>query len=409
MPDSKSKIPIPDSLTSSTYMPKAETLAVQDKEGHLSIGIPKEVTMQENRTALVPSSVQTLVGRGHRVLVETGAGDKSSFSDHDFSEAGADIAYSQEEVYKADVILKVAPPTLKEIELMHADQILISPLQLPIISDRYIRQLQAKRVTAIAMEYLKDDTNSFPIVRIMSEMAGLSAILTASELLSTTNGGNGVLLGGISGVPPAKVVILGAGIVAEYASRTALGLGAEVRIFDDNVSKLKRIQTQLGRQLYTSTFNPIYLKRELQYADVVIGAMHSKSGRTPIVVTEDMVSQMRNGSVIVDVSIDQGGCFETSEVTHHDHPTFIKNGVIHYCVPNIASKVARTASIAVSNIITPILLNAASPGSIGSLLFRDRGLRHGVYIYKGRLTNEYLGRRFNLKSTNLDLLLTVGT
>lgn len=406
MPESKSKIPIPDSLTSGGYQTQAETLAIDRKEDHLSIGIPKEVTIQENRAALVPSGVNTLVGHGHRVLVETGAGDKSSFSDHDFSEAGAQIAHSQEEVYKADVILKVAPPTLREIELMHADQILISPLQLPIISDRYIRSLQAKRVTAIAMEYLKDSGDSFPIVRIMSEMAGLSAILTASELLDTTHGGTGVLLGGISGVPPAKVVILGAGIVAEYATRTALGLGAQVRIFDNDVSKLKRIQTLVGTQLYTSTINSIYLNRELKHADVVIGAMHSKSGRTPIVVTEEMVANMRKGSVIVDVSIDQGGCFETSEVTRHDNPTFIKHDVIHYCVPNIASKIARTASIAVSNIITPILLNAASPGSIGSLLFRDHGLRHGVYIYKGRLTNEYLGRRFGLKSTDLDLLLT---
>ncbi|MEL6719566.1 MAG: alanine dehydrogenase [Bacteroidota bacterium] len=406
MADSKKKIPIPESLTSSTFQTQTETLQLKKRPSHLSIGIPREVTMQENRTALVPSAVSTLVGRGHRVLVETQAGEKSSFSDHDYSEAGADIAYSQEEVYKADVILKVAPPTLKEIDLMHSDQILISPLQLPIINENYIKKLQAKRVIAIAMEYLKDDSHSFPIVRIMSELAGLSAILTASELLSTTNGGAGVLLGGISGVPPAKVVILGAGIVAEYATRTALGLGAEVRIFDDNVSKLKRIQTLLGQQLYTSTINPVYLKRELQNADVAIGAIHSQSGRTPVVVTEQMVSQMKNGAVIVDVSIDQGGCFETSEVTRHDRPTFIKHGVTHYCVPNIASKVARTASIAVSNIITPILLKAASTGSIQQLLTHDHGLRHGVYIYKGRLTNEYLGRRFNIKCTDLDLLLT---
>ncbi|MEM8528444.1 MAG: alanine dehydrogenase [Bacteroidota bacterium] len=406
MADSKKKIPIPESLTASSFQTQTEMLQVKERPSHLSIGIPKEVTMQENRTALVPSAVLTLVGRGHRVLVETQAGEKSSFSDHDYSEAGADIAYSPEEVFKADVILKVAPPTLKEIDLMHSDQILISPLQLPIISENYIKKLQAKRVIAIAMEYLKDDSHSFPIVRIMSELAGLSSILTASELLSATNGGTGVLLGGISGVPPAKVVILGAGIVAEYATRTALGLGAEVRIFDDNVSKLKRIQTLIGQQLYTSTINPVYLKRELRNADVAIGAMHSQSGRTPIVVTEHMVSQMKNGAVIVDVSIDQGGCFETSKVTRHDHPTFVKHGVTHYCVPNIASKVARTASIAVSNIITPILLKAASTGSIQQLLTKDHGLRHGVYIYKGRLTNEYLGRRFNIKCTDLDLLLT---
>ncbi|MEM0994785.1 MAG: alanine dehydrogenase [Bacteroidota bacterium] len=406
MADGKKKIPIPESLTSGSLQPQYETLQVQQKQGQLSIGIPKEVSMQENRTALVPSAVGTLVGRGHRVIIEMGAGEKSSFSDHDYSEFGGEIAYSQEEVYKADVILKVAPPTLPEIELMHPDQILITPLQLPVISDRYIKKLQAKRVIAIAMEYLKDKGDSFPIVRTMSELAGLSAILTASELLSTTNGGTGLLLGGISGVPPARVVILGAGIVAEYATRTALGLGAEVRIFDDNVSKLKRIQTLVGHQLYTSTLNTVYLQRELKQANVAIGAIHSESGRTPIVVTEDMVQQMKTGAVIVDVSIDQGGCFETSVVTKHDRPTFVKHGVIHYCVPNIASKVSRTASIAVSNIITPILLSAASSGSIERLLFRDHGLRHGVYIYKGRLTNEYLARRFNIKWTDLNLLLT---
>ncbi len=399
----KKKVHISPSLT---YDTQPEVLQVAQKRGGLSIGIPKEVIMQENRTALVPSSVMTLVGHGHRILVESEAGKKSNFTNHDYSEAGAEIAYSQEQVYKADVILKVAPPTLDEIELMHAGQILISPLQLPIINEEYIKQLQEKRVIALAMEYLMDESGSFPIVRIMSELAGLCAMLTAAELLTNTHNGVGVLLGGISGVPPAKVVILGAGIVAEYATRTALGLGVEVRIFDDNVSKLKRLQTLVGHQLYTSTINPVYLKRELLNADVVIGAIHSKSGRTPVVVTEQMVMNMKPGAVIVDVSIDQGGCFETSEVTTHDNPTFIQHDVIHYCVPNIASKVSRTASVSVSNIITPILLKAASTGSIEQLLYNDRGLRHGVYIYKGWLTNEYLGKRFNIKSTNIDLLMT---
>jgi alanine dehydrogenase len=399
----KKKIQIPPSLS---YQTQAETLQVAQRQDSLSIGIPKEVIMQEKRIALVPSSVATLVGRGHQVIIEAGAGEKSNFSDHNYAEAGAEIAYSPEPVYKASVILKVAPPTLSEIQLMRPNQILISPLQLPIISDEYIKKLQEKRVIAVAMEYLKNESGTFPIVQIMSELAGLCAILTAAELLADPENGTGVLLGGISGVPPAKVVILGAGVVAEYASRTALGLGAEVRIFDDNVAKLKRIQTLLGRQLYTSTLNPIYLRRELLNADVAIGAIHSKSGRTPVVVTEDMIQNMKQGAVIVDISIDQGGCFETSEVTSHDSPTFIKHGVIHYCVPNIASKVSRTASIAISNIISPILLQSASAGSIEQLLYQDHGLRHGVYIYKGWLTNEYLGRRFSIKSTNIDLLMT---
>ena len=402
----KKKIPIPKEFTEGQFIPQTEMLQLQQKPNKLYIGIPKEVTIQENRVALVPSSVATLIGHGHRVVVETEAGLKSNFSDHDYSETGAEIAYSRQEVYKADVIIKVAPPTLAEIELMHPNQLLISPLQLPIISAEYVNKLRQKRVIALAMEYIMDESGTFPVVRIMSEMAGISSMLTAAELLATTSGGKGVLLGGISGVPSARVVILGAGIVAEYATRTALGLGAEVRIFDNNIYKLKRLQNQVGRALYTSAINPHYLQKELVTADVAIGAIHSKSGRTPVVVSEDMVAKMKAGAVIIDVSIDQGGCFATSEVTSLDKPTFIKHDVTHYCVPNIASRVSRTASIAVSNILTPILLKAGSTGSIEYLLFNNLGLRHGVYTYKGCLTNSYLGERFDIKSTDLDLLIT---
>lgn len=406
MSEKEKKIPVPKTLSEGQYQTQPETLQLRPKPGKLFIGIPKEEALQENRVALIPSSVATLIGHGHRVVVETQAGEKSNYTDHDYSEAGADIAYSKEQVYKADIIIKVAPPLLKEIDLMHPNQMLISPLQLPIISADYINKLRYKRVIALAMEYIKDESNTFPIVRIMSEMAGLSSILTAAELMATTSGGKGVLLGGISGVPSAKVVILGAGIVAEYATRTALGLGAEIRVFDNNIYKLKRLQNQVGRPLYTSALNPVYLERELVSADVVIGAVHSKSGRAPIIVSEDMVAKMKAGAVIIDVSIDQGGCFATSEVTTIDKPTFVKHGVVHYCVPNIASRVSRTASMAVSNILTPILLKAGSTGSLEHLFVSNLGLRHGVYTYKGCLTNEYLGERFKIKSTDLDLLIT---
>lgn len=406
MSDKKKRIPMPPEFReAASFQTQTETLEVQPRQGRLFIGIPKEVTVQENRIALVPSSVAVLVAHGHRVVIEQGAGSRSNFSDNDYSESGAEIVHSQEEVYKAGVILKVAPPTLKEIDLMSPDQIVISPLQLPLISAEYLYRLRHKRVIALAMEYIKDESDTFPIVRIMSEMAGISALLIAGELMSNTGGGQGILVGGISGVPSTKVVILGAGIVAEYATRTAIGLGAEVRIFDDNIYKLKRLQNQVGRPLYTSSVNPTYLMRELVTAEVVIGAMHSESGRTPMIVSEEMVAKMKPGAVIIDVSIDQGGCFETSEVTTIDKPTFVKHGVIHYCVPNIASRVSRTASIAVSNILTPILLKAGSTGSLESLFFDNPGLRHGVYTYKGSLTNEYLGRRFNIKSTDIDLLL----
>ncbi len=384
---------------------QTETLEIFSKSKPMFIGIPVETTLQESRVALTPSSVATLVANGHRVMIESKAGLKSNFTDQNYNDAGGEIAYSKEQVFQSNVLLKVAPPTLEEIDLMHPAQIVISPLQLSTISAEYINRLKNKRVTAIAMEYMKDQAGSFPIVRIMSEIAGMSAILTAAELLAKGNGGEGILLGGISGVAPAKVVILGAGVVAEYATRAALGLGAEVRIFDNNIYKLMRLQNQIGRQLYTSSIDPYVLERELLTADVAIGAIHSQSGRAPMIVQEEMVAKMKTGSVIIDVSIDQGGCFATSEVTSHTHPTFIKHGVIHYGVPNIPSRTPRTASMAISNIMTPILLKTQFTGSIEDLLYSDFGLRHGVYTFKGFVTNEYIGRRFGLKATNIELLL----
>ncbi len=407
MPATERKIPLPEELTDAYQRTQTETLEVPGGGRELFIGIPSEITLQENRVALVPSSVYTLTNRSHRVLVQRGAGTKSSFSDHEYAECGAEIAQSAEDLYRrAQVIIKVAPPTLEEIDMMQPETVLISPLQLPTISAEYLYRLRHKRIIALAMEYIMDDSGAFPVVRIMSEMAGINAILTAAELLSTNDGGPGVLLAGISGVPSAKVVILGAGIVAEYATRAALGLGAEVRIFDDNIYKLKRIQNAVGRTLYTSSINPVYLKRELITAEVAIGAIHAENGRSPMVVSEDLVRAMKPGSVIIDVSIDQGGCFATSQLTTLDKPTFTQHGVIHYCVPNIASRVGRTASIAVSNILTPLLLQAESSRNFEHFIFKHPGLRNGVYTFKGCLTNEYLGHRFNIKSTQLNLLLT---
>jgi alanine dehydrogenase len=406
MSDKKKKIPIPESLIKQQYQTQTEVLEIVKKREKLTIGIPTETRLQENRVALVPASIAGLVAAGHHVLVEQGAGLKTNYIDHRFSEAGAEIVYSKEEVFKSNILIKVAPPTLEEIDLMHPGQVLISPLQIPILSAEYIEKLLKKRVIALAMEYIKDEFGSFPIVRTMSEIAGITAMTTAAELMTTTNGGKGALLGAISGVPSAKIVILGAGVVAEVATRVALGLGAEVRIFDNNISKLMRIQGIIGRPLNTSSLNSYQLTKELLTADVAIGAMHSSAGRSPVIVSEDIVAEMKPGAVIIDISIDQGGCFATSRVTTHEKPTFIKHGVIHYCVPNIASKVARTASIAVSNIMTPLLLKAGDTGSIEDLLFNNRGLRNGVYTFKGSLTNEYLSKRFGLKFTDLDLLMT---
>jgi alanine dehydrogenase len=211
-------------------------------------------------------------------------------------------------------------------------------------------------------------------------------------------------LGGITGVPPATVVILGAGTVGEFAAQSALGLGAEVRVFDNSIYKLKRLQNAVGHRVFTCVLREDILSDELKNADITIGAIHSKSGRTPVVVTEHMVSHMKAGSVIIDVSIDQGGCFETSEVTNHDKPYFKKYDVLHYCVPNIASRVPRTASAAISNVITPIIIEAGKQGGFDKLLYNDSNLRHGVYVYKGACTNLHLSNKFKLKFTDLDLL-----
>lgn len=382
-----------------------ERIAVTQGASQFTIGIPLEISTNENRVAIVPHSVKPLVMQGHRVVVQTGAGLRSNYDDHEYSEAGAEIVMSKQEVFKSDILLKVAPPTIDEIELLHPDQCLISPLQLPTLSESYVDRLLRHRVMAVAMEYLQAADGSYPLVRTMSEIAGITAIQTAAELLCRSEFGRGVLLGGVSGVPPAKVVILGAGVVGEFAIRTALALGATVRVFDDNVYKLMRIQQIIGRRLYTSTINPVQLQYQLLSADVVIGAVHSPTGRSTILVPEEMIMKMKEGSVIIDVSIDQGGIFETSEVTSMDNPTFIKHGVIHYCVPNIASKVSRTASAAISNIITPLLIKAGNYGGIEALLQDHAGFRHGVYTYKGHLTNEYLSKRFGHKYTALDLIL----
>ena len=387
--------------------PMESPVMLSNKPAKLFIGIPKERSFQEHRIGLTPESVSTLVANGHRILIETNAGMASHFYDTDYSEAGAEITNNVEEVYKADIIIKIAPPQLEELEMMQWNQTLISPIHLPTMQREYLTTLIEKKITALAFEYTKDQAGFFPFVRSMSEIAGNSAILIAAECLSNVNFGKGILLGGVSGVPPAKVVILGAGAVGTYAARAALGLGALVSVFDNNVYKLQRLQERINARVFTSIISPTILEEELKTADVAIGAIHSKKGRAPIIVTESMVSRMKAGSVIVDISIDQGGCFDTSSITTHAHPTFKKYDVTHYCVPNIGSRVSRTASYAFSNILMPILLHCGELNGIKGLIYEDAGIRNGIYIYNGNLTNEHLSRLFGIKNTNLELLFAV--
>jgi alanine dehydrogenase len=390
---------------SKVLLPQEEMLEIGRRSSELQIGIPKETSFQEKRVSLVPAAVAVLVNNGHQVTVETGAGTNSNYQDKDYSDAGASIAYSSEQVYKSDIVLKVAPPTFDEIEMMNHKQKLISALQLTVQQKNYFNHLISKKITGLAFDYIKDQSGIYPVVRSMSEIAGNAAILIAGEYLSTTNNGIGMMFGGISGVPPTEVVIIGSGTVSEFAARAAIGLGAHVKVFDNSLYRLRRIQNDLGQRLFTSIIEPRQLEKALQSADVVIGALRAKEGRTPIVVSDEMVSNMKFGSVIIDISIDQGGCFETSQVTNHANPVFKKYGVTHYCVPNVASRVSQTASLALSNIFTPMLLEMGQKGGMDNLLRMNAGVRNGAYIYNGIITHKYIGETYSLPYKEIDLLI----
>ena len=392
-------------IKESGLLPQVEMLEIKKKKGSLHIGIPKETTFQERRVSLAPEAVSLLVSNGHRVKIETKSGENSNFSDNEYSEAGAEICYDPAEIYKCDIIFKVAPPNEEEVEMMSGGQTLISALQLSVQPKEILQKLMQKKITAIAWDYIQDEDGSYPVVRTMGEIAGTTSVTIAAELLSNFETGKGVMLGGIAGVQPAEVVILGAGIVGEYAVRAAMGLGASVRLFDSSLSRLRRLQNNLGRRVFTSVLQPKVLAKSIKRADVVIGAVRAPLGRTPCIVTEEMIEEMKPGSVIIDVSIDQGGCVETSRVTNHKNPTFVKHGVVHYCVPNIASRVPRTASFALSNIFAPILLEMGNRGGCKELIKDDKGFRSGVYMYKGTLTSEVLGKVFDLKYKSIELLM----
>jgi alanine dehydrogenase len=391
-------------FTREQLLPQEETLEVYNKKGELFIGLPKETHFQEKRVCLTPDAVSALVANGHRVMIESGAGNGAHFTDKEYSEAGAEVTKDRDKVFSCPIILKVEPPSEEEISLLNPQTLLISALQLKTRNKKYFEALATKRVTALAFEFIKDEDGAYPAVRSLSEIAGTASVLIASELLSNINGGNGLLFGNINGVPPIEVVILGAGTVGEFAARSALGLGANIKVFDSNITKLRCLQVSLGRTIYTSTMQPKSLMKALKRCDVAIGAIRGNN-RAPIVVTEDMVNHMKPGSVIIDVSIDMGGCFETSEITTHDHPTFDYNGITHYCVPNIPARYSRTASVSISNIFTPYLLNISDNGGIEPALRYDRGLRNGLYFYHGILTSKSVAEWYGLDYSDANLLI----
>ena len=395
----------PTISTSFLYETLEETLDIKPLGAKLHIGIPKETAFQENRIALSPEAVGVLVSNGNEVSIEHLAGEGSHYSDADYSEAGARIVFDRHEIYKCPILVKSAPIVSEDLPLLQLNQIIISPIHYSALQQADIQKMMEKKITALSFENFKDASGTYPIVRSMSEIAGSAVMLIAAQYLSSFNKGKGVLLGGISGIPPTKVVIVGAGIVGESATRNALALGASVKVFDNDIYKLKQLQNNLGQRVWTSVLEPKILAKQLKTCEVAVGALSNEYGRAPVVVTEEMVAAMRPGSIIIDVAIDRGGCFETSELTSHEKPTFVKHGVIHYGVPNIPSGFARTASQAISNVLMPLMLTISDEGGFDEMLWHDVNVREGIYLFKGALTDFYISQKFDLKYTDLNLLI----
>jgi alanine dehydrogenase len=387
------------------YEAMEETLDIKTPGAKLHIGIPREIAFQENRIALTPDAVGVLVANGNMVTIEHNAGERSHYSDKDYAEAGAQIVYDRAAVYQCPILVKSAPPVEEDMPLLQMNQTIISPIHHSALKKEIIEQMMAKRITALSFENFKDDSGTYPIVRSMSEIAGSAVMLIAGQYLSSFNEGKGVLLGGISGIPPTKVVIIGAGIVGECATRNALAMGASVKVFDNNIYRLKQMQNNLGQRVWTSVLEPRILAKQLKTCEVAVGALSNEYGRAPVVVTEEMVAAMRPNSIIIDVAIDRGGCFETSELTSYEEPTFLKHGVIHYCVPNIPSGFARTASQAISNVLMPLLLEVSDEGGLEEMIWHKFNVREGVYLFKGSVTDIYISQKFDLKYTDLNLLI----
>ncbi len=391
---------------SSWVVPQESPLKVRNKRANLQIGVPKETYRDESRVPLTPEAVSVLTANGHTVYVEKDAGKGSSYSDKTYSDAGAFICFSCAEIYqKSDFIIKVSPLSNDELGYLRQGQRLFSAVNLGGMTPDYLKVLLSKSITAMGFEFLQSADGSLPIVQMMSEIAGVSSVHIASELLCGTNGGQGLLLGGISGVPPAVVTIIGAGTVGFNAAKTAISMGAMVKVIDLEVGKLRRLERELGVNIWTAVSLNKYVEEAVASSDVVIGAAFARDARTPVIVTEDMVMSMKEGSVIVDVAIDQGGCIETSRVTSHERPTFEKHGVIHYCVPNIASRVARTASAAISNIVGQILLKIGDYGGIEAVIKFDEGIRKSIFAYRKHLTKQSLSSIFGMDSMDIDLLV----
>ncbi len=389
----------------SAFMPREELIEKAVSRRQVSIGIPHDIHDDEKRVALTPEAVKILTDTGNEVFIQANAGLGAGFPDRDYSENGAVVADTAQKVYECDIVIKIAPFTEKEAGLLKGNQIVISFMNAATMGEETLSALTRKRVTALAAERIKDNDGILPVVESMSEISGITSVLIASEYLSNTSGGKGVMLGGVTGVTPTEVVIIGANTAGEYAARAALGLGAIVRVFDSSVHRLRLFQDLLGQRLYTSTFHPQVLQKALKSADVLIGALSTDDLRPWFYVSEEMVQGMKRGSVIIDLSVDTGGCVETTEPRAIKDPIYEKHGVLHYSAWNLPSRVPKTASIALSNVFRPLMQDIADSGGITPMLKFNTGLRHGVYIYNGILTNEMLAQKFGILSKDINLLL----
>jgi len=394
------------SVSKTMLMPQEETLEIQSRGKKMKIGIPSDYSKVEYRVPLTPQAVDLLTSYGHEIFIETKAGLHASYTDDDYRKAGAVIVEDKEEVFQCEIILRVAPFSTDEIELLRGNQTVISNMQIQAHCSESIQKLMQKKVTTIAFESIENEDGFMPVVHQMSQIAGATSITIASEYLSNAHKGKGVLFGEVTGITPAELVIIGTSTVAEYAARAALSLGILVKVFDTSVYDLSKLEEKLGQRIFTSVFYPKVLRKALVSADAVIGAMSFNT--TPkFKVSEDLVKQMKEGSVIIDLNASQGGCFETSTCTNLNNPTYVKHGVVHYCVPNTPSIVSRTASISLSNILIPILLAIGDSGGVDNYIKTSKGFRKGVYIYHGILTNREVGNLFNLPSNDINLLLAV--
>lgn len=395
-------------MEKTSLIPQELLKGIRKTKNRILIGIPKEDQKKEKRLALTPEAVDMITEAGHLVILEKEAGMGINYSDAAYVEAGAHIVSTAAEVYQAsNLIFKINPPTLAEIEWMKSRSTICSMLQMPSFSSDILKAMTAKKLSGIGYELLSNSQHNFPVRNSISEIEGAASISVASELLSNVHGGKGILMGGIPGVSPTEVVIIGAGIAGRTAARAAMGLGASVKVFDSEICKLRESQDALGQALFTSVFQPHVVANAFKSADVVIGAMRYIDSPTRHIISEEMIRTMKKGSLVIDLRINQGGCFETTCFIPEGQPEiFERHGVLHFCVPNLSSRVARTTSMALSNIFAPLIISMGDMGGLINMTKADSGFRSGIYMYTGKVTNQYVARHFNMPLNDIGLFLT---